>query len=103
MYRIYIDCTERGNDKVILYKDNKVLDEILGSIDVVSSLEKLFRKNKLEVIDITSFEMNEGPGSFTGLKASAAVVNALNWAVLKKSSKRLIIPNYQRSKFDEPS
>ncbi len=100
MYRIYIDTTDRNTNIVRLLKDSQKLDEITGEVDVVSSIKKILTKNKIELSEVKSFEMNEGPGSFTGLKAGASVINALNYAVLGKEKEKIIIPKYGVSKFD---
>ena len=100
MYQIYIDTSDRNIKKVQLLKDGEMFDELSGDIDVVSSIRNILEKNSLKISDIGEFKMNEGPGSFTGLKAGAAVVNALNWSVVKKDPKDIITPKYQPSKFD---
>lgn len=101
MYQIYLDTTDRVNNLVELRKDGDVLDSLSGEIDVVASLDELLKKHHLRISDIEDFSMNKGPGSFTGLKISAAIVNILNWSVTHKSSKDIVLPEYQVSKFDE--
>ncbi|MBI4091308.1 hypothetical protein HY419_00985 [candidate division WWE3 bacterium] len=100
MFKIYIDTSKKGDHKVTLIKDSETIDEIRGDIDIVSSIKELVGRNKIKISGISAFDMNSGPGSFTGLKAGAAIANILNWAVSGKRSDDLILPEYQTSKFD---
>ena len=100
MYKLYIDTTDRNINKVQLIKDEQVLSELVGEIDVVSSIQQVLDQNNLKLSDMHDFEMNEGPGSFTGLKISASIVNALRYAQGKKDLAGLVTPNYTPSKFD---
>lgn len=100
MYQIYIDTTDRYKNIIELRKGNKIIDLISGEVDVVSSIRDLLKKNNIELSEISDFSMNKGPGSFTGLKIGAAIVNVLNWVVAHKKSSDIILPTYQQSKFD---
>ena len=86
-----------------LLDGKKIVDEVSEKSDLVLLIKRILEKNKIKLHDIEIFEMNEGPGSFTGLKQSAAVVNALNWALGKKKANELIIPKYQKSAVDDIS
>ncbi|MEK7595107.1 MAG: hypothetical protein AAB443_00745 [Patescibacteria group bacterium] len=100
MVEVFIDCTDRHKNIIRLLKDKKALDEISGEVDVVSSIEELLVRNKLKFSDVSIFSMNEGPGSFTGLRISASIVNALNFALGVKKPGEEIRPKYDISKFD---
>lgn len=101
MFEIYIDTTDRHISIIELRKDNQVKSRTEGAIDVVTAIAEVLKSNNLVISDIGKFSMNPGPGSFTGLKISSAIVNALNWAVTGRSSKDLILPNYQASAVDK--
>ncbi len=101
MVEVFIDCTDRNRSIIRLLKDKSTIDEICGDVDVVSSIVNIIKTNKLQFKDISRFCMNEGPGSFTGLKISASIVNALNFAlgVTKPGEEVKLV--YETSKFDQ--
>ena len=94
MYKITIDTTNRDNRQVTLYKDAVVMDEVAGVVDVVSEIQKLLQKHKLNIKDIDEFKANPGPGSFTGIKIGITIANVLNWALGKKKITDLQQPEY---------
>lgn len=96
MYKIYIDATQRYEKAVKLFKDDVLVEEMVGDINITSELQDLLDKNRLTIEDINTFESNPGPGSFTGLKISSTIANVLNWATGKKKTDELSYPNYGR-------
>lgn len=48
-----------------------------GSEVLLAGIVKLLDSHKIDFSDITEIEVNEGPGSFTGLRVGIAVANAL--------------------------
>lgn len=71
---------DTSTDKVILKLDDKVYEQTFGH-DMAEKLlgfinEKL-QENHQTWQDITEIDFNEGPGSFTGLRIGASVVNTL--------------------------
>lgn len=102
MYKIYIDTTERFENKVILkkLKQNEVIEEALevdaiqGNIDIVDSIQKLLVRNSLDLLAIKEFVPNRGPGSFTGVKIGVTIANVLNWVLEIKSQEALAVPDY---------
>jgi tRNA A37 threonylcarbamoyladenosine modification protein TsaB len=97
MYKILIDSTERYEKSVKLVKNSgEIVLEKKGSIDIVSVIAELLKEKELSPKDIEIFEVNLGPGSFTGLKIGTTVANVFNWALEIKSSVELSYPNYGR-------
>ena len=98
MYKIYIDSSKRKEKLVQLLTDDKgkgtVVDFISGDIDIVSSIETILKKNDLTPSNISSYNSNPGPGSFTGLKSGATIANILNWAITGTELKDLTYPEY---------
>jgi len=94
MYRIYIDTTKRYEKKVRLKKDRVEIDLIEGDIDIVSSIQKILKKNGLKLGDLEEIVPNAGPGSFTGIKIGITIANVLNWVTGKKKIEELTRPNY---------
>ncbi len=81
-----IDSRDRKAIKVYI-KRGKEVEDILsdeneyGSQVLLSLIKKLLSKNKIEFKDLSSVEVEIGPGSFTGLKVGASVANALAFAL----------------------
>lgn len=50
--------------------------------EVLLLINKLLQKHALSVRDITSIEVNPGPGSYTGLRVGVAIANALSFSLL---------------------
>ncbi len=94
MYKILIDSSQRYEKGVFLFNDSLLLDKITGDIDVAVEVRTILQKNNLNLRDISIFEPNLGPGSFTGLKIGIAVSNVFNWALGKKTLENLDFPVY---------
>jgi tRNA A37 threonylcarbamoyladenosine modification protein TsaB len=97
MYKIFVDATDRVTKKVHLEKiaDGKtyIIASKEGDIDLVTAIKQLLCENDLKVKDIDSFYAPKGPGSFTGLKMSYAVVNMLQYAS-GSAPQDLLMPEY---------
>ncbi|MDO8429465.1 MAG: tRNA (adenosine(37)-N6)-threonylcarbamoyltransferase complex dimerization subunit type 1 TsaB, partial [Candidatus Daviesbacteria bacterium] len=52
-----------------------------GSQVLLPLITKILEKNNLKFEDLTGIEVEEGPGSFTGLKVGASVAQALGYAL----------------------
>lgn len=78
----------------VLYIDTSSSEKIIVSVDghrvvedatrekaqkLLSVINKLLKKRKMDVREITSIKVNTGPGSFTGLRVGLSVANALGW------------------------
>lgn len=95
MYKIYIDSSDRYKKEIRLLGDKyEILDKVIGDIDVSYEISQLLKKNDLTPSAIGSYEINRGPGSFTGLKIGAAIANVFNWALGKKKIDELVYPEY---------
>jgi len=94
MWKIYIDTSDRYKKSVQLLKDDKIMDEIVGDKDPIVMINELLQRNDLTPQDISEFEANPGPGSFTGLKIGVTIANVLNWALGRKKSVELETPEY---------
>lgn len=102
MHKIYIDSTKRFEKKVSLHEDNKEIAFKQGDIDIVASIDSLLKEQNLLVTDIQFFDVNKGPGSFTGLKIGVTVANVLNWALRGLSISDLVLPNYGKDPNIQP-
>ena len=93
--KMYLDTS---TNIVILKLDGKEYQADLGH-DMAEKLlgfihEKL-QENSKDFKDITKIEFNSGPGSFTGLRIGASIVNTLIHEL--NLNQPLIIPNYGKS------
>lgn len=75
-----------SNQKIILSveadgkKDTSAQNStFLKSEVALPAIEKLIKKNNLNIEDIDAVEVNKGPGSFTGLRVGIAIANALGF------------------------
>ena len=95
MYKIYIDSSDRYKKEILLLGDKyEILDAVSGDLDLTHEISLLLKKHSLTPQMISSYEINRGPGSFTGLKIGAAIANVFNWALGKKKIDELVYPEY---------
>ena len=87
---IYLDTTISKQAKLQLKDGNIVIAEIEGE-DALVLVEKLLKEAGVNINQIKEIKINEGPGSYTGLKVAAAIANTFNWVQGKEG---LINPKY---------
>lgn len=101
---IYVDT--RDSKKVIarLEKGGKKFECVSASQDnhpgsIVNLIEDVLKKGGVKASDIDEINVEEGPGSYTGLKVGASVSNALSFALNKKVNGneigKIIEPKYE--------
>jgi|SRR3989344_51145 len=59
---------------------------------------------KKKLVDVTSIEVDTGPGSFTGTRVGVAVANALGFSLnipVNGKKGKIALPKYAKSKFDK--
>jgi tRNA A37 threonylcarbamoyladenosine modification protein TsaB len=76
--KIFLDLSESKVSKVLLLKNDKELDRIIGN-SPLPLIDELLKRNNLKLTDLDKVESFPGPGSFTGLKVGATIANILNW------------------------
>lgn len=78
----------------LIHKEKNPKGEI-----VLSLIDKLLKEHRIKLEDITQISVNEGPGSFTGLRIGAAVANTLSYAlkipVNGKKIGEIVEPTYE--------
>ncbi|MCL5438414.1 MAG: L-threonylcarbamoyladenylate synthase [Patescibacteria group bacterium] len=66
---------------------------------VLPMIDKILKNYKLSIKDLKAIEVNQGPGSFTGLRVGASVANALSFVlkipVNNKKTGEYIAPEYK--------
>ena len=83
--------------------DKIVEEQKLGSQVLLPMIAEILRQNNKKFSDLSSIEVNPGPGSFTGTRVGVAIANAIGFALnIPVNGKRgkIVIPVYEKSKFD---
>ena len=81
---IYIDTSNNKEVIVCLKIDGKVFekrqmpDHRKGQL-VLPFVEALLKEHHLQLSDLTGIEVNQGPGSFTGLRVGITIANTLGF------------------------
>jgi tRNA threonylcarbamoyladenosine biosynthesis protein TsaB len=81
---VFIDTSDNKEIKVGITIDDKEyllqkpLDKQKAQV-VLPLLEQLLQGHDLTVKDITAITVNQGPGSFTGLRVGVAIANTLGF------------------------
>lgn len=83
---LYINAKDSKVVIVGLERDEKVVAKLTevnqyGSQVLLPLIIKILKKNKLDFKDLSGIEVNEGPGSFTGLRVGASVAQALGYTL----------------------
>lgn len=97
---LFIDTANNQEIAVGLKIDSKedIKKQTIGlrkAQEVLPLVDQLLKTHALTLQDITSIEVNRGPGSFTGLRVGIAIANALAYA--------LDIPiNHKKNTFVDP-
>ena len=72
--------TSAKTSSVGIVEDGKVVDEVFvnegltHSETIMPMIDKLLKQNNISVDDIDAYAVNNGPGSFTGVRIGVAVV-----------------------------
>lgn len=99
---LFIDTSD--NKKAIVKLDGEKLEvkSGLGSAqNVLPAIEKILKKKKVEISDLTEIKVNTGPGSFTGLKVGVTIANTLGYLLgipvngKKIGPKSMVEPRYK--------
>ena len=79
---LYIDTSSR--EKVIVGIDGKMYETQAikdKSQKLLPFIDKLFKKQKIKLNDITHIKVNTGPGSYTGLRVGVSVASTFGWVL----------------------
>lgn len=88
--KIRIDTTISKQALVTLLNEGKEVASKNGT-DALLLCNELLKENNLNLSEV-EFELKNEPGSYTGLKVGASLVNTLNYA---NGSEQIVIPLYQ--------
>ncbi len=104
MNSLYIDT--RDNQKVVARLDHNgtkfeasSTSEIRHPESILILVEKVCKEANIDTSQIDELYVEEGPGSYTGLKVGVSVANALSFALGKKINGKnlgeLVTPTYE--------
>ncbi len=82
MIILNLDTTTAKKAKVRISEESKVLVENESETPLIS-IQGALKKANLNLEQVDKFTANAGPGSYTGIRVGAAVVNSLNFALGK--------------------
>jgi tRNA A37 threonylcarbamoyladenosine modification protein TsaB len=88
--KILVDTTESKIAKISLYDGETLVEQSIGS-SPVPLISQILEKHHLQT-DEVDYQLVNKPGSYTGLKVGASVVNALTFANGKTD---LVFPDYE--------
>lgn len=104
MNRLFIDTSNSKKIIIQIKKGNKLFEEI-GEYEtpradtVLLLLDEVLKKAYLQIDEIDSISVHEGPGSYTGLRVGVSIANALSFVLQKEiNHKKLgeyIVPVYE--------
>jgi tRNA threonylcarbamoyl adenosine modification protein YeaZ len=80
--KLYIDTTDR--EKIIIGIERERFEteaKNRSSQKLLPFINEILRKTGKSAKDITEIEVNNGPGSFTGLRIGVAVANSLGFVL----------------------
>lgn len=94
---LYINTKDRKIITVSLKKDGKIIKSLseeneYGSQVLLPLIMKLLQHQVLDFSDLSGIKVEEGPGSYTGLKVGASVAQALGFALNIPVNGKLNIP-----------
>jgi tRNA threonylcarbamoyladenosine biosynthesis protein TsaB len=89
--KLFIDTT--NSHTIAIGIDGKIYETKARqdkSQKLLTFIEKLLRKNNKKLKDISEIAVENGPGSFTGLRVGVSVAQTLGWALgVKVNGKNL--------------
>lgn len=96
---LYIDTSDNKKTIVVLGDNKKEIPSgKTKSQQTLPLIEKLLKETGTKLEDVSEIAINEGPGSFTGLRVGCAIANALGWALKKPVNGKkgeIVIPKYE--------
>ncbi len=103
-----IDTTDTSKIKVELINTKSNIKDQLSTKQVsaqilLPTVIEILKRNKKDFKDVREIKVNIGPGSFTGTRVGVAVANALGFALgipVNGKKGKIVLPVYQKSKFD---
>ncbi len=102
--KLLIDTRNSAKIRVVLDGNGESFEEISEGNgrrpeSVLVIIDRACKKANIRISDIDEIEVEQGPGSFTGLKVGVSVANALSFSLQKKVNGKklgeLVEPKYE--------
>ncbi|MBI5613868.1 tRNA (adenosine(37)-N6)-threonylcarbamoyltransferase complex dimerization subunit type 1 TsaB [Candidatus Gottesmanbacteria bacterium] len=82
--KLCIDTTDQTETKVILTKEEKIMNEVVLTREkrsqvVLEAISENLKSQQVTFEDIDELEVALGPGSFTGVRVGVSVANTLQF------------------------
>jgi tRNA threonylcarbamoyladenosine biosynthesis protein TsaB len=82
--KLRIDTGDIVATKVILYKGNMVIGEVVKEREkrsqvVLEAILEVLELQELKLTDVDELEVHPGPGSYTGIRVGVSVANTLQF------------------------
>jgi len=82
---LIINTIDRNSIELGIYQKDELrcynFETELQSEDLLLAIEGILRKEKLKLQDIKKILVNQGPGSYTGVRVGVTVANTLGWSL----------------------
>src|SRR3989338_1133913 len=93
-----IDTTEQGTIKLQIRDGRRVVAKSAKSTakiseSLLSEIEKLLKKSKIKLGELSRISVNPGPGGFSSTRTGVATGNALNFAL---GFDEFVLPYYDK-------
>lgn len=104
MINLYIDTRNNAKVSARLDVDNAIFEAFSDSPtkrpeSILTLVDSVCNKAQIKPSDIDEIYVEEGPGSYTGLKVGVSVANALSFSLNKKINGKplgeIVEPTYQ--------
>lgn len=101
MTKLIIDTTDRYETQISIEKDGKTFtlkgEKKPRTQDALILISKALSENGLMPKDIDEVLVNEGPGSFTGIRVGVAIANAFGFSLnvpVNGQKSKIVAPKY---------
>lgn len=98
---LYINTSDNKKVEVTISvngkKTSKVVPNVWTSQLLLPMIDEMLKKHNIKLEQLTEIKINEGPGSYTGLRVGAAVANTLSYLLkipVNGKKEKLVIPQY---------
>lgn len=98
---LYIDTSDNKKVKVAITLNGKTITKVISNVWTSQALlpfiDEMLKKQNIRTEELSEIKINEGPGSYTGLRVGAAVANTLSYLLKIPVNGKLgksVIPQY---------
>ncbi len=82
---LVINTIDRNNIEIGFYQEYELrcfeFETEKQSEDLLTAIDGILKKEKISLQDINKILVNQGPGSYTGVRVGVTVANTLSWSL----------------------